>query len=281
MANIFEYTDFRDYLRDQFSDFKRADPKFSHRYLAQKLGLASPNFILLIMQGKRNLTPSLAFKLSKFLKHSAQESDYLIHLVGFLQAKTGDEKNAHFVAMIQARKELKIERIEERQYQYYSNWFNPVIRELVTRESFDADFKSIAQSLMPPITAAQARQSIELLVRLDMIRKEGSRYVQSNPIISTGPEINSLAVMNFHKTMARLAAESYDRHLRAERSITSCTVCMSHFAFESLKKDIADLRAKALKLAETQNDDVRVYQLNVQLFPVSRSLQRSGAHEKA
>lgn len=271
MPNIFEYTNFREYLKDCFKEAKKDNPNFSHRYLAQNLGLSTPNLILLIIQGKRNLTRSILFKLSKFLKHSKKEAQYFENMVSFLQAKTHDEKNLYFKRMIELRHNLKLKKIDEQQYEYYSNWYNLAIRELVTYPDFNGDFKALAKKLSPTITPIQAKQSVDLLLKLGLIKKNGKRYIQKDPIISTGPEINSLGVVNFHRKMALLAAESYDRHTKKERTITSCTVNMSEDRFQDLKREIADFRRRALTLAGDADNSTRVFQLNIQLFPLSKA----------
>ena len=271
MTNIFEYTNFREYLRDYFKEAKKENSKFTHRYLAQKLELSTSNLIWRIIQGKRNLTKPVMFKLSQFLSHSKKETQYFENMVSFLQAKTHDEKNLYFKRMIELRHNLKIKKIDEQQYEYYSNWYNLVVRELVTYPDFNDDFIALAKKLSPPITLVQAKQSVELLLKQGLIKKNGKRYVQKDPVISTGPEINSLAVVNFHRKMAHLAAESYDRHTKKERTITSCTVNISEDRFQDLKREIADFRRKALMLADDANKSSRVFQLNIQLFPLSKA----------
>ncbi len=274
MPNIFEYTNFREYLKDYFKEAKKHNSRFSHRYLANKLGLSTPNLILLVMQGKRKLTQTVCFKLSRILSHTKKEALYFENMVMFIQAKTHDEKNKYFNTMTELRRNLKIARIEEQQYEYYSNWYNPVIRELVVDPDFNDDFNALAKRTSPSITPAQAKRSVELLLKLGLIKKRGKCYIHTNPVISTEPEVNSLAVVNFHRKMANLSAESFDRHLRNERTITSCTVNICRESFHELKREIADLRKKALALAQNSSKPGRVYQMNIQLFPLSTASEK-------
>jgi uncharacterized protein (TIGR02147 family) len=110
-----------------------------------------------------------------------------------------------------------------------------------------------------------------------LLKKRGNRFVQTDPLVSTGPVADSVAVANFHRRTALLAAESFDRHTRQERTITSCTVTLSEGHFQMLKREIADLRKKALELAEEPVSGNRVYQMNVQLFPVSKNIKKAGS----
>jgi uncharacterized protein (TIGR02147 family) len=275
MVSIFEFTDYREYLKAYFEDGKKTEQKFSHRWLSRKLGLSTPNLVLLVMQGKRNLTPTVRYRLSEVLKHTRKEARYFEHMVSFVQAKTHDERNMHYATMLELKSSIKTAPLEKQQYEYYTNWYNPVIRELVVSPDFSGDFKTLARKVSPSITQKQARRSVELLLDLGLIKKTGKRYIQTEPLVSTGPVVNSIAVTNFHRKTALLAAESFDRHVRQERTITSCTVTLSENHFQMLKKEIADLRKKALELAEEPISPNRVYQMNMQLFPVSKSIKKA------
>ena len=54
MKPIFEYTDYREWIRDAFEDFKKRKTVISWRYMAMKLG-ADPGNLLRISQGKIHL----------------------------------------------------------------------------------------------------------------------------------------------------------------------------------------------------------------------------------
>jgi len=275
MVNIFEFTDYREYLKAYFEDRKKSEPKFSHRWLSQKLGLSTPNLILLVMQGKRNLTPTVRYRLSEVLKHTRKETRYFEHMVSFIQAKTHDERNTHYALMLELKTNIKTALLERQQYEYYTNWYNPVIRELVVSPDFSGDFKNLAKKVSPSITPERARRSVELLLDLGLIKKNGKRYAQTDQLVSTGPVVDSIAVSTFHRKTALLASESFDRHTRQERTITSCTITLSEEHFQMLKREIADLRKKALELSEEPASENRVYQMNVQLFPVSKNIKKA------
>jgi uncharacterized protein (TIGR02147 family) len=276
MINIFDYTDYRLYLRTYFDERKKQNASFSHRWLAQRLELATSNFIMLVMQGKRNITSRLCFKLSEVLKHSKKEADYFENMVGFNQSKTSKEKDHYFSRIMALRKNLKVDKIAEWQYEYYSGWYHPVIRELAASPIYSGDPALLAKMLLPSITPQQARQSIALLEKLGMIERRGKQYVQTSPLLSTGPEVNSLAVTNFHRNMGRLAIEALDRIPREERNISSSTIFITQRTFETIRQKIEDFRKELLGLADAAQQGERVFQLNFQLFPVSKPVKNKG-----
>jgi uncharacterized protein (TIGR02147 family) len=209
------------------------------------------------------------------MKHSCKEARYFEHMVAFAQAKTHDERNAHYAFMLDLKQTIAAAPLEKQHYEYYSNWYNPVVRELVVAPDFCGDFKSLAKNISPPITPEQARRSVGLLLELGLIRKDGERYLQTAPLVSTGPVADSIAVANFHRKTAYLAAESFDRHTRQERAISSCTIALSEEHFKLLRQEIADVRKRALELAEDPVEGNKVYQMNLQLFPVSKKIKKA------
>jgi uncharacterized protein (TIGR02147 family) len=267
--NVYQYIDYREYLKTYFNERKKNDPRFSHRYLSRRLGLTSPNFIMMVMQGKRNLTRPLAFKISEEFKHNTKETEYFECLVGFAQAETTSEKDRYFNRMAELRRKTVVDKIEENQYEYYSNWYNPAVRELVTYPDFKGDYNWLAKKVLPRITEAQAKHSVELLLKLGLIQKTGKAYRRKSALISTGPAVTSLAVANFHRTMAQRAAAAMDIIPKEERDMSACTVNISQKGFQQIKEVVDECRKKVLEIAGADVPAERVYQVNFHLFPIS------------
>jgi uncharacterized protein (TIGR02147 family) len=271
--SVYQYIDYREYLKAYFEDRKKNDSKFSHRYLMSRLGLVSPVFIMLVIQGKRHITPQLAHKISKEFKHTSREAEYFENLVGFTKAETPSEKDRYFSRMIALRKTTDIGKIDEQQYEYYSNWYNLAIRELVNYPEFKGDYTWLAKKVIPAITEPQARRSVELLLKLGLIQKKGKIYTRTSALISTPLQVSSLAVANFHRVMANRAADAMDLIPKEERDMTACTVNISQRGFEQIREAIDECRRKVMAIAEEDSPAERVYQVNFHLFPLS-------AHEK-
>jgi uncharacterized protein (TIGR02147 family) len=267
--NIYHYTDYREYLKAYFTQRKKIDPKFSHRYLSRRLGLDSPNFIMLVMQGKRNLTQQMAFRISGEFKHNPKETEYFENMAGFAKAETTSEKDLYFNRMMAIRKAMNVDKIDEHQYKYYSNWYNIAIRELVTYQEFKGDYKWLAKKVIPRITESQAKRSVELLIKLGLIQKKGNVYTRKSALISTGPQVSSLAIANFHRTMAQRAADAIDLIPKQERDMSACTVNISQKGFEQIRETIAECQRKVMAIAEADSPADRVYQVNFHLFPIS------------
>ena len=56
MPDLFEYFEYRLWLRDAYEARKSRNPAFSHRYIAQKAGFGSSGTFARILDGSRNLS---------------------------------------------------------------------------------------------------------------------------------------------------------------------------------------------------------------------------------
>ena len=277
MGTIFEYMDYRDFLRQLFEQRKAEHSFYSYRLFSQKAGFKSPNFLKLVVDGKRNLTKASVYRVAKAFGLNKSESDYLENLVFLNQSKTLDEKNLYLSRIMRYRVKCNPRLLEASEYDYYSQWFNPVVIELVTAVDFRDDYRRLGSTVVPVITAAEAERSVALLLRLGMIvRNDDGTYRRAAASVTTGPQVRSVAVANYHKAMMRLASESIERFSAAERDISSVTVAVSEETRQLIQEKLQRLRKELLELAESDRQPQRVLQLNLQMFPLSKPFPGGG-----
>ena len=76
--------------------------------------------------------------------------------------------------------------------------------------------------------------ALDLLLQLGFVVRDADGTLrQSEPLLSTGAEVRSLAVGNFHRQMMQRAAESIELVDRSEREISGLTVGLRARAFSS------------------------------------------------
>jgi len=274
VVNIFSYTDYREYLNDYFTAQKKKSSHFSHRYLCQKLGLKSSNFMLLVMKGKRNISSEICFKLSTLFKQTQQEAAYFSNMVYFSQTKNYREKDQYWEKMVELRQKTKFGKIAKYQYEYYNNCYTIVVRELVPYLKKPIDFKMLARLVQPPITTVQARQSVKLLLKLGLIEETGTGYIKSDPVVKTEDKVNSLAIYNFHVTMSKVATEKLENCFREERNFSSCTMNVSEEGYKRIVAKVNEFRDEVMSICELYEEADRVYHMNVQLFPVTIKVKK-------
>ena len=90
-------------------------------------------------------------------------------------------------------------------------------------------------------------------------------------MISTGPETRNMHVANYHRTMIARAAESIDVIPASQRDISSLVFCIDHHGLAEIKKRVQAFRQEIIERAESEQSPHQVLQLNIQLFPLSRT----------
>ena len=196
-------------------------------------------------------------------------------LIGFTQTKRSSEKNRFFQEILLRREEKGSQTIGRDQYDYYTRWYHPVIRSLVDKVDWHDDYALLGRNVVPPISASEARQSVALLKQLKLIaRDDTGAWHRAGPIISTGDEVNSLNVRNCHKQVSELTKDAYDNSEQNQREISALTLGIGEKEFNQIKKRIAAFRKELIEFVREVDSPDRVYQLNLQFFPVSRGAKR-------
>jgi len=270
-VTIFEYDNYRAYLGDLYKLYKETKPHFSYRYFSQKAGFRSPNFLKLVIEGKRNLSAESIEKFTNALKLGKKETEFFRVLVYLNQARTVGEKKIYAEQLMQFRPFRYIHPLRQDQYRYYADWHNIAVRELTMLPEFSEDPAWIARRLVPPISPQQAQKALDLLLQLGLLKRdESGRLVQADAFISTGDEVTSTSVADYHRTMIRMGAEAMDRFAGPDRDISSVTMTLSEKNFQEIKTLIQRFRKELLAIADQDQSPEGVYQVNFQLFPLAK-----------
>jgi len=227
MPDIFQYHDYRLYLKDVYEEQKVRNTHYSFLFMAKRAGFSSPNFLQLIMQGKRNLSHESILKISRFLKLNKAEAEFFENLVHFNQSRTDEERNTYYARLSAQKQYLAIRKIEKVHYEYFSQWYHAAIRELVLLSEFQEDPAWIAQQLHP-LSPQEAATSLTLLQELGFIvRDKSGKLTQQDRFIDSGDDILSLAVANYHRAMITKALESIEGTSPERREINALTFAVS------------------------------------------------------
>jgi uncharacterized protein (TIGR02147 family) len=273
--NIFEYSDYRIYLKDFYEFRKQNNPEFTYRYIAGCVGFKSAGHFTQILKGSINLSLSMTASFAEFLKLGKKEAEYFELLVRFNQAKTHAEKKRCFERMLKFQ-ELKISAIAPDQYEYFEKWYYVAVREVLAYYQFKGNFAELAKKLKPFISPAEAKQAIDLLLRLGLIvRNDDGIYRKVTPAVSGNPVGKSVAITNQALDTMRLAAEALDRFPREQRNISGVAFSVSRQTYETIQEEVRNFRKKILDLAQADPGPDGVYQFNVQLFPLSEVPEKS------
>lgn len=283
MNSLFSYINYRLFLRDYYREQKKTSRFFSYRYFAKKAEINSPNFLKQIIESKRNLTSLTLGKFITALKLNEKESLFFRHLVLFNQAKTAQEKQQHYAVMLSMMHTVKEQRLSALQHEYYNHWFVPVVREIVSLYIFNGDYKKLAAAVQPPISVREARFAVKLLLKLGIIEQlPDGTYRQTSAAIVSDSSVARMAVRSFNREMLRKAEIAIDEIPIEERQIYGVTIGVSEECYDVLAAEMAAFRDRVVAIVNSDKNSDRVYQLHLQLFPLSRKLgqNRNGEEEQ-
>ena len=268
--DVFAFEDFRAFLRAYYAHKKALGRGFSLRVFSRKAGLTSSNYLKLVMDGDRNLSPEMAERFAEACDLTGQAAEYFIALVTLGQAKGFAERERAYKQLKTFRRFREVHPLDEVFEAYYARWYIPAVRELAARRDFRADPKWIASTLMPAITARQATQALAVLQKLGLLMADASGNLrQAHALVETPDRPLGHHVARFHRAMMERAADAIDIVPREQREISSLTLCISARRMRELKAHLGRLRDELLHEYTADADAKRVVQLNFQLFPLT------------
>jgi len=269
--DVFRHHDYRAFLAAYYQAKKPRG--FSYRSFARAAGLGAPNYLQLVINGRRNLTPAMARRFAETCGLTKDAASYFVALVAFNQAGDNEERQARYRELASFRRYRRAQKLELAEAAYHSTWYLPAIRELVLSPAFRDDPAWIAATLRPPIKESEAQQALDTLLELGLLERDASgKLSQKARLVSTGAETKGLHITSYHAEMMRRATVAMTTVPAAERDISSLTLCLGPEGLATLKARIQALRRELLELSEGEAAPSQVVQLNFQLFPLSEAV---------
>ncbi len=274
MKTVFEYMDYRLYLKEFLAEKQAANPKYSQRLACMKIGLKSPGHLSQILGRRANISLTLAERLVGFFAFKPKEAEYFRQLVVFCQSKTHAEKAASYEKLLKLQ-QPKIKVLLAEQYEFYDKWYYTAVREVLSIHRFKDDFRALAKAVLPSITPQEAERAIVLLEKLGLIaRNRKGVYQATGAAISSGYDNQSVALNNFVVHSMDLAKQALDDIPSRDRNLSWTTFSVSRPVFLQIEEELRAFRRRIQALAIGDPDPDRVYQVNFQLFPISHTAKQ-------
>jgi uncharacterized protein (TIGR02147 family) len=279
MDSIYRYSDYRVFLRDWFESEKLHRSALSYRWLGGKLGVDGAALVRVFRQ-ERHLHEKHVPTLCQVLKLGKREAEYFGILVLFCKARSPQEVRTHFERLM-ALRDVGARELEAEQYEYYRRWQNSALRALLSFLPFDGDWEALGHRLEPPLTAKETQACVETMCHLGLLRRnEAGSFEPTDPVISSGDSWKTFAVRDFQLQTIELAARSLLRHPRERRDISTLTLSLPADRLEDLREMLREFRGRVLKWAAAQEPHDGVWQLNLQLFPLTRECEPPAVAEE-
>jgi len=206
-VDVFRYRDYREFLAAFYAHAKAAG--LSYRGFARAAGLGAPNYLKLVIDGKRNLSREMASRFAAACRLNAESTEYFELLVAFNQADNDAERNVLHERLSRFARFRSSQRLDVAQHEYHSSWFIPAIRELASCPGFVEDPAWIAAQLEPPISEKEAAHALDVLLRLGLLERDASgQLAQATRAVTTGQQASGLYIRNYHAEVMQRAVRA-------------------------------------------------------------------------
>jgi uncharacterized protein (TIGR02147 family) len=280
-VDVFKYRDYRQFLKAFYAARKASG--MSYRAFSRAAGLGAPNYLKLVIDGKRNLSSDMAERFAHACRLNADGTEYFRTLVQFNQAGTDEERNALHERLSKFARFRSAQRLDLAEKEYHSTWYIPAVRELVACPAFVEDPAWIARHMQPDISEAEASNALGVLQQLGMVeRDEDGRLQQATRAVSTVAQASDaygLYLRNFHAEMMQRATLSMQQVPANQRYISGLTLSVSQATLKEVERRIVELREELKALCDADPVPDSVVQLNFQLFPLTRRLTEGSTDE--
>lgn len=277
MKDVLEYTNYRQYIADYYAE-KKAKSAFTWQEFTRAAGFSSPVHLKYASEGRLNLSDTAAKRVAQAMHLVDFEQDYFCEMVKLDNAKTDAEKKAAFNKMIAIADTHKAKILEGDSFRYFESWKNPVLRELAPSMP-GAKPLALARACRPEITAAEVTESLNFLVKADLLKKDkDGNYARTETGITTGPmDVTPVAVRSMHRQMGEFALEAIEGVPQNERHFSGLTLGITREAYAEIVQKIAEFRKEIIAIATRSTETEEVYRLNVQFFPMTnKSINKKG-----
>jgi uncharacterized protein (TIGR02147 family) len=270
VANIYEHTDYRSFLREWFEEEKKRKSFMSYRYLSRRVEI-DPGFLVHIFQGTKHLSEAAIPRMAQELKFDAIQLDYFRELVLFNRARGPRQIKEHFQRLCQMR-DVQSQEIASRQYRYYLKWYYPAVRvALLAIPLQRGQEDSFATRMDPCLSRPELDEAIQMLLELNLAKWSQDDFLEPvSPFLTTGDRWKDNAVRGFQEQTMELARRSLTEHSPACREVSTLTLAIPESEIPTLQEMVKDFRQRVLQWTASLEEADAVMQVNVATFPLTR-----------
>jgi uncharacterized protein (TIGR02147 family) len=228
-----------------------------------------------VLQGHLHIADDRIEKFNKICAFNDKEAAYFEALVHFNKAKTEKESKLYFEKMLSINT-AKSDKLGENQYEFFQKWYYSAVWAALDCRPFQGDPKDLGAILTPPIGAKEAKAALKLLEDLKLIEHDATTgiYKAVGLNLTTGKEWRSVAIMQYQREMIKLAEESLERFKKEERDVSTLTMNIPEAAMPEIRELASEFRESLKKLVNGYSEYDRVYQLNIQMFPLTKRREK-------
>jgi len=274
-----DYMDYRLFLAD-FYRFKKDQTRnslrpYTYAIFSAAADIKSPNYLKMIIEGKRNLSMDMVSKFSRACGFNKAQSDEFKMLVIFNQEEDPADRNMALKKLSEYRVERKLKEgeLDRRVFEKVPNWIGWIIYALCDQEGVSFEIPQLKKLLRGKASESEITQALDQLIMTGELNKDIETGKISKGQSTDAPdEIPTALIRKLQMQLMYLGLESLYQDGANEREFGSLTLSLTEKEFEEIRFKLRQMRKSLHKensIARMESKGERVYQLNLQLFPVT------------
>lgn len=278
---ISDYMDYRLFLAD-FYRLKRDSTKnlirpYNYALFSAAANIKSPNYLKMIIEGQRNLSDDMIQKFSKACSLNKSHGDEFKLLVLFNQSEDPADRNYALKKLSEYRVDQKLKHgeLDRKVFDKVPNWIGWIIYALADQQGVSFEISELKNLLRGKASETEINHALEqLFTSGELVKDPVTGLVTKGQPKAATEEIPPALIRKLQMQLMYLGLESLYQDAPVEREFGSLTMSLTEKEFNDVKFKLRQLR-KALhkenSIARMAEKGERVYQLNLQLFPVSNA----------
>ncbi len=282
-----EFMDYRVFLAE-FYHFKKLQTRlsvrpYSYAIFSAAADIKSPNYLKMIIEGKRNLSPDMVAKFARACSLNKAQGEEFRLLVFFNQSEDPADRNYALKQLSEYRMEQKIKHgeLDRKVLEKVPNWIGWIIYALADQAGVTFQISQLKEILRNKASESEIVAALDGLLKSGELTKDPVTGAITKGKPTEAPdEIPSALVRKLQMQLMYLGLESLYQDQPNEREFGSLTLSLTEKEFEELKFKLRQMRKSLNKdnsIARLADKGQRVYQLNLQLFPVSNASKKFDA----
>ena len=270
MKPVTEYMDYREYIRDYYTERKTFG--FSWNAFASSAGFSSPVFLQYVCEAKKNLSEKTASQVASAMGLVGYEVDFFKLLVAYGNAKDDKSKKAVLgrISVFAETHRVRVTGADE--YEFFKSWKNSVVREIAPALP-GATHKQLSIASRRRIPTAEIAKILDFLLQSGYLEvDENGCYHQVNRSLKMSGEQNTIrksVARDLQRQMTELALDALEKEPAENRNMTGVTLGITRDKYAQIVQELAECRRRIVAIAASDDATEEVYRLNMQLFPLT------------
>jgi uncharacterized protein (TIGR02147 family) len=269
--NVRQFNSYREYLRSFYLYKKLSKPGFSFRKFSDIAGIKSPNFLHLVMSGRRNMSEDMGLQVSKAMGLMGAERSYFMAMIKQANARRPEEVADANRGLLRAVNRLVGKDLTTASSKILSHWHHCVVKELALLPDFEPSGEWISKKLRGLVGARQAEESLELLLEAAVLCKddETGQFEVREPMLDTGDSLDFARVLKHHLQTLDVWKSLLPTLGQDERELGMLVFPVSKRKLPQLKERIRQFQKDMVEWLQEEQEPDSVMQLGTYLLPLT------------